>query len=296
MADAPEAVRGSTPAGSGSAVQGSWRRGEETVSIRELAATLVRRRRFVLGVTGGLLAGCVFYCLLWPRTYEACAQVALRGNPVSALDLSADPGATRNAIASDTQLETLANMLRSDPVAWRVIVSERLYQQKEFAGSDFARRFPGFRGNAPRTDGQAYLLEQFERHLFVRTLPRTSIVQIRFRSHDPALAATVANAVIRAYEAQQTAARVEATAEATGALGVELRLLKAKVDADNLRLIAFQKDHGLVDTPETLAGGEPGEAQHNPTLVEIDALGQELVAAKADRIQKQAEYEAAVHG
>jgi polysaccharide export outer membrane protein len=245
---------------------------------------------------GGLLTLCLLYCLFCPKIYEASAQVALRGTPASALDLSGAPGGTGSFIVSDTQLETLADMLRSDQVAWRVIVSERLYERTEFAGNDFTRRFPGFRADTPKPEAQACLLDRFQRRLFVRTLPRTLIVQIRFRSRDAAMAAAVANGLIHSYEEQQKDAGVTATADATGALGEELRSLRSKVDADNQRLISFQKDHGLVDTPETLAGGEPGEAQHNPTLVEIDALGQELVAAKSDRIQRQTEYEAAVHG
>ncbi len=295
LADAPAQQQSASP--SGPAPAGSGRKQYEPPgSFRDLSALLVRRQRFVFGAVGGLLAVCLLYCLFCPTIYEASAQVALRGTPASALDLSSGVDTTRSIAVTDTQLETLADMLRSDQVAWRVIVSERLYEKKEFAGSDFARRFPGFHADAPKPEAQACLLDRFQRRLFVRTLPRTLIVQIRFRSRDAALAATVVNELIHAYEEQQRDARVAATADATGALGEELRSLKSKVDADNQRLIAFQKVHGLVDTPETLPGGEPGETQHNATLVEIDALGQELVAAESDRIQRQTEYEASVHG
>lgn len=296
MADSPTAQRGTSPDGLEAPAAVGGQRSGSSGSFRELGAVLYRRRRFVLGLVGGLLMACLLYCLFCPRIYEATARVALRGASASALDLNNDAGATRNLAVSDMQLETLANMLRSDQVAWRVIVSQRLYEKKEFAGNEFARRFPGFKSDAPKPEAQACLLDRFQKHLLVRTLPRTLIVQIRFRSRDAVLAAAAANALIHAYETQQKDARVDATADATGALGAELRLLKAKVDADNQRLIAFQKDHGLVDTAETLAGGEPGEAQHNPTLLEIDALGQELVAAKAERIERQTEYESAVHG
>lgn len=58
----------------------------------------------------------------------------------------------------------------------------------------------------------------------------------------------------------------------------------------------FQQHHGLLDTPETLANGQPGEIQHNAALAEVDDLGRELDAATAERIVREAEYRAAMRG
>ncbi|HVZ85034.1 MAG TPA: SLBB domain-containing protein [Terracidiphilus sp.] len=296
MAEIPTGQRIAASTVAGIAAQPTGHGAGLFTSFREIGSAFVRRRRFVVGLTGGLLAACALYCLLWPKTYEACARVALRTAQGGALELASSAGAARFLAAPDAQLETLANMLRSDQVAWRVVANQRLYEKPEFAGADFARRFPQFRPDAPQPEAQARLLDHFQRHLLVRTLPRTFIVQIRFRSKDAALAAAVANAVILAYEQQQKDTRIEATTEETSALGAELRSLKTRVDADNQKLIAFQKEHGLVDTPEMLADGASGDVQHNPTLVEIDALGRELVAAKTDRILRETEYESARHG
>lgn len=267
--------------------------GVSSLSLREFGAILVRRSRFVLGVLGGLLALCAAYCALGTRVYEATARVALRGAPVSVLEVSTDEQLRGRALGtSDTQLETLATVLRSDKVSWRVIRDEKLYLKPAFAGG-FARRFPSFRPDAPTPEQQTWLLERFQRALNVRTLPRTTIVQIRFRSSDPALSAAIANAQIRAYIAQQIAERVAATSDVTGRLSSQLTELKARVDADNRRLIEFQSTHGLVDTPRA-AGGQQSDVEHNPALVEIDELGRELVAAKAERILRETQYKAAL--
>ncbi len=267
-------------------------RSETWLTLHELRAVCVRRRGFLLGTLGGLLALCVVYCLFAPRVYEADARVALRAAPVSAF--AAAPDAPQHALGtSDTQVETLANLLRSDQVAWRVILGEKLYANPSFARG-FAQLFPGFRPESPGAEAQAWLLDRFQHSLNVRTLPRTTIVQIRFRSSDPALAATVANALIRAYASQQTAARVAATADSTEGLAKQLADLKARVDAENKRLVEFQKQNGLVDAPQTIAGGQTSEVQHSPELVEIDALSRELVDARADRILRQTQYLAAL--
>jgi polysaccharide export outer membrane protein len=222
--------------------------------------------------------------------------VALRISPATALNLDGTDGPASIELASgQTQLETLASIFRSDQLAWKVITSEKLYQAPGFMGR-FAHRFPGFRADAAGADAQAYLLERFQQRLNVRTLPSTLILQIRFRSKDPALSAAVVNALIRAYSQQEADSRLQATAEATGWLDNQLKDLKMRVEGDERRLADFQKEHGLVNTPETLANGQPTDVQHTPALLEIDELGRELVAATADRILRDAEYRAAMEG
>jgi polysaccharide export outer membrane protein len=130
----------------------------------------------------------------------------------------------------------------------------------------------------------------------VQTVPRTLLIQIRFRSRDAALSANVVNALIRAYGQQDSDSRVQATLQASDWLGGHIKDLKARVDGDEQRLAAFQREHGLLTTPETLANGQPSETQHTSSLVEIDELGRQLVVASTDRILREAQYRAASKG
>ena len=193
------------------------------------------------------------------------------------------------------QQETLANVFRSDQLAWKVITGLKLYQAPGFQGR-FLSRFPGFKPETPSADAQAWLLERFERRLHVTALPRTLLVQIRFRSGDAVLSASVVNALIRAYGEQDSDARVQATQQASGWLQSQLKDLKASGDQDEQRLAAFQREHNLLTTPETLANGQSGESQHTSSLVEIDDLSRQLVAATSDRILHEAQYRAASKG
>jgi polysaccharide export outer membrane protein len=269
--------------------------------LRELGEVLVRRWRLVGSVAGGLLLACLLYCLIAPDQYEASAEVALRTTPASALSLEA-PGAsgTEAILSSSVQQETLANVFRSDQLAWKVITSLKLYQAPGFMGS-FPRRFPGFRpeagvGDSANAAAQAYLLKRFEQRLRVETVPRTLLIQIRFRCRNAALSAHVVNALIQAYGQQDSDARIQATAQASAWLESQLKDLKAQVDRDEQRLAAFQQQHDLLTTPETLANGQPGEIQHTSALLEIDELGRQLVVATSDRILREAEYRTAQQG
>jgi polysaccharide export outer membrane protein len=243
-----------------------------------------------------LLLLCLLYCLAAPNQYEASAKVALRQAPASSLSLEAsEPLAAVSLLSAPLQLETLADVFRSDQLAWRVITDLKLYQEPSFMGR-FGRRFPGFRAEAPAADAQDYLLERFQKQLHVQTLPRTLLIQIRFRSKDAALSAAVVNALIRAYGKQDSESRMQATIQASDWLQSQLKDLKARMDQEQRRLTAFQSEHGILSTPEMLANGQAGETQHSSTLLEIDELGQQMVAVTADRILREAEYRSASQG
>ncbi|MFZ1015148.1 MAG: polysaccharide biosynthesis/export family protein [Terracidiphilus sp.] len=264
--------------------------------MRALFTVLFRRRRFVFAVVGGAALVCVVYCLLAPNIYEASARIALRASPVSTLDLNGASNANSAAFASgQTQLETLADVFRSDQLAWAVIARQHVYRSPAFLDR-FGMQFRNMHPETPSPEAQEYLLERFQECLLVRTLPRTLILQIRFRSRDPALSAVVVNDLIRTYVEREADARVQATTEASGLLREQLSILKARVDKDDAHLIAFQQKHGLLDTPEMLANGQPSAALHTAALAAVDDLNRELVAATAERIQREAEYRAALRG
>jgi polysaccharide export outer membrane protein len=297
LLDAEE--RPSEPSGARAAA--GERRGGQ--SLRELWLVLCRHRRLVGAVVGGLLLACLFYCLIAPNQYEASAKVALSASPASSLSLEApQPFAAASILSAPVQQETLASVLRSDQLAWNVIAGLKLYQEPGFMGhaqwlpGSFAHRFPGFRPDVPVPGAQEYLLKRFQDRLRVESVPHTLLVEISFRSRDAALSASVVNALIRAYGQQENDARVEATRQATERLESQLKDLKARVEQDGQRMAAFQRAHGLLTTPETLANGRPGETEHTSAVLEVDELGQQLVAATSDRILCEAEYRAATHG
>jgi len=244
-------------------------------------------------VEGGLLLLCLLYCLIAPNQYEASARVALRTSPASALSLEASgPLAAASILSAPLEQETLANFFRSEQLAWRVILDLKLYQAKGFNGR-FDRLYSGFRPEAATIEAQAYLLERFKKGLLVETVPRSLVIQIRFRSRDAALSAAVVNDLIRLYGEQENESRLQATNLQSIWLSGQLKDMKATADRDQLRLTDFQSKNGLLSTPEMLANGQSGEAQHNSTMLEIDELGREMVAATTDRILREAEYRSA---
>src|SRR5258708_5564317 len=140
----------------------SGSRASPSTSLQTIFQTLVSRRRMVVSTVGGLLLTCLLYCLIAPRQYEARARVALRTAPASSLSLDGQERAiSPSLLSTPVQLETLADVLRSDRLAWRVILNEKLYESPVFSVR-FPARFPGFRPESPGTDATSYLLERFQ--------------------------------------------------------------------------------------------------------------------------------------
>lgn len=252
--------------------------------------------RIVCALLGGMLLACALYCLMIPRQYEAKARIALRTTPATGFNLDGDDDGYSGAFAtSQTQLETLASIVRSDHLAWRVITDAQLYRDPAFSHG-IVEHFPGFRPDAPDPEARARLLERFQKSLAVRTIPRTLLVEIRFRTRSAALSAVVVNKLIGACQDEETEARILATAQASGWLEDQLKLLKTRAETDEARLADFQKQHDLLMTPETLANGQAVAGDHMAQVREADEAASALVAASSDRILREAEYHAAMEG
>ena len=272
-------------------------RGESSsYSIRDLVGLFHRRRHFLLGTIGGLLLLCLIYCLIAPNQYEASARVALRMQPTSSLTVdAAETIAPASILSTPLQLETLANVLRSEQLSWRVICGLKLYESAAFS-RDFARRFPGFDPEKPTPEAQGYLLEAFGKRLHVRSLPRTLLLEIRFRSKDPAQAARVVNSLIENFRAQEGESRVDATQEASKWLEGQLKALTAQVEEKEKQLAEFERRNGFMTTEEIGPGGQPGESLRASTVREVDEAERMWAQANGDRILREALYMQAKQG
>ena len=266
------------------------------VSLPELWQTLLLRRRLFLAIEASLLLLCLLYCLIAPNQYEAVGRVELRTAPASPLSLESNqPLASASILSAPVALETAAAVLRSDALAWRVIQELKLYDAPGFRGR-FTTRFPGFHPDHPSPEAQEWLLERFASRLHVETMPRTLLIEIRFRSRDRALSAAVVNALMSGYDREDSESEAQATAQASGWLNNQLMELKSRVDKNEQRMADFEMAHGIVSTPQATANGQPAETQHNTAALEIDELARQLASATGERILAEAEFRAASQG
>lgn len=265
-------------------------------SLATVWRTMAAHRRFVLSVIGGMPLLCLLYCLIDPKQYDAKARVALHSLEGSSLNVQAQqnaPSGSASAVQGLAEMETIANVLRGDKLAWCVIVDHKLYGNPAFRGS-LTQRFPGFKPEASDPEAREYLLKRFHARLQVSAVPRTLLVEIRFRSKSPQLSAEVVNALIVAYDEEQSQMRGDETRASAEWLQGQLALLKQQTEDKERQMEAFKQSHGLLLAPSTQEGQDAGQGL--PELVEVNELTRELAAAASERILREVRYKEAMSG
>jgi capsular exopolysaccharide synthesis family protein len=215
--------------------------------------------------------------------YEAVARVSIAGQTSNFLTSSdktlADPNGEQFNI--DTQVK----ILESNTLALLVIRNLGLDKRPEFAGPAATDVKPGA---VPRLTSQSLnqeesLMQAFRSNLRVNQIPGTSIIEIRYSSPDPALAAEVTNATAQTFIEQNIKARYDGTIQAADWLSKQLADLQIKVESSQAKLIEYQKEHNIVGADD----------RQNLTVEKLESFGKELTQAQTDRIQKQSLYEMA---
>lgn len=256
----------------------------DRVSISEIWRVL-RKRALLIGACvalAGLLA--IAYCLLSTKKYDAVGRIAVNFENSNVLGLENFDMLGGGAMDSQIRMETQVRVLMSDSLAWEVIKELRLDQKTAFAGK-FNALNPAFDIERASPEQKSALLRRFRENLRVQVVPKTLIVEIRYRSTDPALAATVVNTLANTFIETSYQSRFQTTVQASDWLSSQLDDLKTKVEKAQQRLADYQKENNLF-----------GNDENNTVLSEVEDLNRRLVAATSDRIVREAQFRLASSG
>ncbi len=195
---------------------------------------------------------------------------------------------------SDDYLRTQYDILGSDSLARRVISNLHLDALSEFNAPPWwsiARKAkPGTTqtfalGPAP-VDRKTYerVLERFRQHLTIDPVSRTRLVAVKFDSHDPELAAQVANTLAADYVEQRLDERWDAAQRASDWLSGQLVSVKAKLEKSEDQLQGYARRNSLVFL-QTNNGSTQNIANER-----LEQLQQELTKAQATLYEKEGLY------
>jgi len=224
--------------------------------------------------------------------YEAVGRVVINRE-------GADTAGLKNSDASGSDsfddymvaMDTQTHVLQSDAIAKLVIRRLNLDSDPAFAG----------KGAAPASSTpvaaqaesreiephqEAGLVAKFHRALQISSIPRTRLLEIRFSSPDPNLAAKAVNTLIDTYIEQNYKTRLDATMRTSNWLAQQLSELQMKVEESQEKLVLYQKEHGILGIDE----------KENIITSKLDELNKELTAAEGDRMQKESVYRLASSG
>ena len=227
-----------------------------------LLSVLWRRWRTMALAVLGCLAGAAAFLTLATPTYRATATVYVRQNAPSVL------GESGAVAASDTYLQTQADVIRSAPVLVRALEDVR------YGG---LRTFQSVPGNP------AVWLQRGP--LKVDVVKRSDVINVSVDSPYREEAAVVVGGIIAAYDAEQSRAARETAAGMVRVLEQERRQLQQRRAAVQEAMLAAQRERG-----------EPivRDGRGNVVLGRLDTLTSALAAAEVAAIDLRAQQEAAL--
>ena len=176
-------------------------------------------------------------------------------------------------LGAGTNLSSHARLLRSRTLASDTIDKLKLYENYDFAG----RPKKGQKLPDPADPiFRETLVQKFLNHVGVSSNERSRLVDVRFSSREPKLAAEVLNALFDGYIEMVVKKRYSASEQATEFLNAqigELRTQISKMESD-LNQYGAERDILPLSTAEA------------PTVARIGDINTALTAAKLDRVTK----------
>ncbi len=212
--------------------------------LQQAMRQIWRGKTTILITTAAAVLLAVLLILLAPRKYTAVTQILIDPTDLHGVGSDLTPANPANDAAA-LQVESQVRVLTSDTVLRRVVSAEGLDHDPEFIGSP-----SWFRRSAP-VDNAIAALNTLKRDVQAKRAERTYVVDVSVTCRDGAKAARLANAVTRAYLAEQTYVRSEAARKVSQSLSSHLNELKERVHEAENRVESFKVNNNIFS-----AGGQ----------------------------------------
>lgn len=258
---------------------------EEVIDLRKYFSVINRSKWHILLLAVLITILTTFIVLNMKQVFSAKATLLIEAQQAKAVKIEEVYG--MNSAQQEYYL-TQFEILKSRTIAEAVIEKLNLgnhpdYAEKPSLNEKFKSLVP-FLASAPEKGEsieqvtlhrREHLLRQFTKNLTIEPVRKTQLVNIYFESHDPKLAADVANAIGETYIDSQLEAKMGITQKANTWLGGRLGELRQRLDDSEKAMQDFRLREGLVDVAGVRGLGSQ----------ELERLGVELTAARAKKAQ-----------
>jgi polysaccharide biosynthesis transport protein len=255
-------------------------------TLGDYGRILLKRKWTVIVTAAVVLILAVLLSIRMTPIYEAITRIMVSPPTSSPLDSKNNSAVPIYYEDLQQYINTQVKVLQSDSTAELVIHRLNLDTRPEFAGNTRTQSTGGIAvSESPAQDDahQIHLIHRLLGGLKIQPVPETSIVEIRYSDPDPSLAAEIANSVTATFIQENLSARYTSTTQAADWLSKQLADLEIKMESSQAKLLQYQKEHNIVGADD----------KQNLTTEKLDAISKELIAAQADRIQKESLYQMA---
>lgn len=259
--------------------------------LRHYWRVLLKRRLLILAIVATALTIGAALALLAKPMYAATATVEIAREVTPIVEL----GDRAKAPANDPEFyQTQYSLLASRSLAERVVDSLRLSQNPEFL-SNFGEIAPEDlpEGRAARRELAVGRVMDGTEIVPVRL---SSIVNIRYKSADPEMAAKIANSLAENFIQSSLARRYEASSYARNFLQQRLAEIRQRLEESERQAVGYAGRNQLIDITPPSRG--PDAANQQPqtlagaTLAEANSS---LARARAERIAAENRYRQAAN-
>ncbi len=236
--------------------------------FQSLLGVIRRRWLWILLSTIAALAAATLFLLLTTPRYVATAQILIDPRAKRIVEGAVVPGGFGSSAAgADTLLvDSQVELLQSSAVLKKLVESEQLHKDKEFAvprgggglrvllrNSIGTSIFGTDREEPYATNDIDTTVWRFvDKHLRVRRVGNTYVINVAVMSQDPTKAARLANALAQAYINDQVRATGDTTREATSVLQSRIADLRTRVETAENAVETFRTKAGLLGAPNLL--------------------------------------------
>jgi polysaccharide biosynthesis transport protein len=219
--------------------------------------------------------------------YQATSRIEIDRENTNMLPFNGSDMAYDEYEDLEDYIETQSKILTSQTLALQTIQSLHLDRDPRFGGHPQAAGTLAI-VNTLKSGAQPPppALGAFLGGLSVKRVPNSRLLDVSFATTDPKLAATIVNTHISNFIEQNFRSRYEATTQASNWLASQLDELKGKVESSEDARINYERANQIWTIDE----------KQDMTTQKLGELNQELTAAQADRIAKEAVYQLAQAG
>ena len=280
-------------------------------TIRDFLLILRRRRTIIfLAVSACFLLGVVTCFFLKPR-YRALGEIEIQKSETDGLGLQNLTNPLQedqsDALDASITLQTEATILQSTSLALKVIEDLNLENTEDFKptfnpiGWVFGVLTPaGVASDQPSAKledaphRRDHAVKVFQKRLKIGAQSGSRLIDIKYTSSDPKIAAAVVNDVAKSLVDYTLNSRYAATSQASGWLSGQLGDIKKEAELQQGKVEQLQRESGVYSLGISDAQGK--EIAYSATLDRLQQATQELSAATSNRILKGALYKTVENG
>jgi polysaccharide biosynthesis transport protein len=273
---------------------------ERDPTLRDLLTIVHRRRRSIFVTAVGVFVLSVLACVFMTRRYTAIGVIQLDKSSADSLGLDslmgAAAGGASDALSVNVDLQTQANILKSEALALKVIKDLDLERNDDFkphfspvgwAMGLVSPRGPADPPHASLEDSpvrRGRVVHAFSNNLKVKVTAGTRLLEVDYTNRDPKVAAAVVNHLVQALIDFTFQTKFKATNQVSQWLEGQLGDLRKQSEELQSKVVALQQGSGIFGVGGTDPQGKP--VIYSPVLDRLQQSTAQLSQAQMNRVLK----------